>query len=453
MTIVSIVRSPSLFIGLMVGSLGIVWPITATAESSTSWSQFHGPSGLGVSVAGGLPMQWTNEDYRWSFDLKGKDVGSPVIDRDTVYVLDSESTASGNDSDHAGRSMLTIDLVAIDLETGKPRWRRSHRLVDGRRHARNSPASTTPVVADGRVVIAYGDPEGVFVHAYSTDGDVLWSRELRPWSGDHGFGTSPMVFGTTLILFNSQQAEQLDEGQTAGVSRMMAMDVRTGEDLWSTPLKTTRPCYGVPAIYADDRDGALEIIAANTGNGLFGLDASSGKMKWSIPVFDKRCCTSPLVVRGLAGGDLAIASSGSGGGGNVLSAVRIPKSSDEAPVEYFRITKSAPYVPTSAVKDGLLFAVSDSGIASCFDLNDSGRSLWSQRLGGNFSASPIVVGDQLLLIALDGTAHVTDAKASRSPVSEFQLGGPAGATPAAGDGSLVLRVGSKLHCLPISPSP
>lgn len=384
---------------------------------------------------GSLPSQWTKQDYAWTTTLGGSDVGSPVVAGGVVYLLDT-TPAEG--------PLKTVDLVAVDLKTGNEQWRRPHPMADIRRHTRNSAASTTPLVDGDLVFFAYGDANGAYLYAYDTKGQKQWSRDLGPWTGYHGFGTSPMVVGSTVVLFNSQQVSKLEDWQVAGESHMMAFDRETGADVWSTPLKATRPCYGVPTIYPGS---PTQLIAANTGNGMFSLDVQTGRMLWSLDVFDKRSCSSPLVVTGLDEGDVAIGTCGSGGGGNILSAVRIPAQPGEEPEELFRITSSAPYVPTSVVKNHLLFTVSDAGVASCFDLNDQGRKVWSQRLGGNFGASPIIVGDQLLMISLDGTAHLTEASATRSPISEFELGGSVGATPAFADGCLVLRVGDRLHCL------
>ncbi|TWT91362.1 outer membrane protein assembly factor BamB family protein [Neorhodopirellula pilleata] len=420
---------------LVVISLSLSMAYMATVQATDDWSRFHGSDGSGKVASGALPTTWTSQDYDWTMALGGTDVGSPVVAGGVVYLLDATTTKE---------QAKSVDLLAVDLKTGQELWRRAHPITDIRRHARNSPASTTPVVDGDRVFFAYGDAKGAYLHAYDTDGQKQWSRDLGPWTGYHGFGTSPMVVGSKVILFNSQQVDKLEDWQVAGESRMMAFDRTTGEDVWSTPLKATRPCYGVPAIYSGS---PTQLIAANTGNGIFSLDAQSGRMLWSLEVFDKRSCSSPLVVTGLEVGDLAIGTCGSGGGGNILSAVRIPTQPGQQPEEVIRITSSAPYVPTSVVKDHLLFTVSDAGVASCFDLNDGGKKLWNERLGGNFGASPIIVGDRLLMIALDGTAHVTEASAMRSPVSEFDLGGSAGATPAFASGRLILRVGNQLHCL------
>ncbi len=68
-------------------------------------------------------------------------------------------------------------------------------------------------------------------------------------------------------------------------------------------------------------------------------------------------------------------------------------------------------------------------------------------MGGNFSASPVLVGERLLLINLDGEATVLDAGDQYKQLAQFSLGGPVGATPAVVDGSVLLRVGERLVCL------
>ena len=244
-----------------------------------------------------------------------------------------------------------------------------------------------------------------------------------------------------ILLFNSQQAEQLNRGETAGQSRMIAVDRKTGETIWETKLDTTRSCYGVPAIYQPEGKNA-QIIDANTGNGMFGLDATTGELLWSLEVFGARCCSTPLIY-----GDIAIASAGSGGGGNHLVGVRIPQSPEEKPQQVFRLDRAAPYVPTPVLKDGRLFMVDDKGLASCVDAR-TGEAIWgSKRIGGTFGASPVVVGDTLLLINLDGEATLLKASDEFEQIGKLDLGGPVGATPAYSGGRLLLRVGDELRCL------
>jgi hypothetical protein len=77
----------------------------------------------------------------------------------------------------------------------------------------------------------------------------------------------------------------------------------------------------------------------------------------------------------------------------------------------------------------------------------TGKAHWTKRLGGNFGASPILLGDKVLMINLDGEATVIRAAREFEKLSEVDLGGPVGATPAYADGKLLIRVGTQLRCL------
>ena len=405
--------------------LGLTW--ASVADAAEPWSRFHGVKGQGFVQHAVLPVSWTEKDYRWQRDLGSRDVGSPVVQGGNVYYLLSVP----------GERQIAVQ--SVELATGKLRWTRKFDQESHHLHKRNTYASSTPVVDDDYVFVAWSEPKHTFLKCFDHDGKQVWSRDFGRWQSQHGFGTSPVIHGDVVLLFNSQQADQLKPGQTAGTSRMTAVDRKTGKTRWETPLKTTRSCYGVPAIY--QRDGLTQIIDANTGDGMFAVEPKSGRMLWNLNVFEMRCCTTPLII-----GDIAIASSGSGGGGNHLVAVRIPQRPGDKPEQVYRLDRGAPYVPTPAVKGERLFIVDDKGIASCIEAK-TGKPIWSKRVGGTFSASPLVVGDRLLLVSLDGEATVLSATDEYKELAKFSLGGPVGASPAFVDGCLLLRVGDRLVCL------
>jgi outer membrane protein assembly factor BamB len=89
--------------------------------------------------------------------------------------------------------------------------------------------------------------------------------------------------------------------------------------------------------------------------------------------------------------ELAIASHGSmGGKDNLLVAFDMKQGR-----ERFRINRAAPYVPTPLVHGDLLFLWSDAGIVTCVSLTDGGVR-WSQRIGGNFFSSPVLLGETIV---------------------------------------------------------
>ena len=348
---------------LPIALLSFCLTTVVSADSPSNWSRFHGNNGLGYSADGDLPNRWSAADYDWTAELKGRDVGSPSVFGDKVFLLDSNS------------SDQKMFVRALDASTGKLIWERPYLHPSHHLHKRNTYASSTPTVDREFVFVAWSNPEATYLKCLDHDGKEVWSRNFGTWQSQHGFGTSPRIVDSMVVLLNSQQAEQLDPDQKPGQSRMIAVDRGTGKTVWDQALETTRVCYGVPAVKVAT-DGSKQIIGANTGNGLFALDSRTGKPIWSLKVFEKRCCSTPLVI-----GDVAIGSSGSGGGGNHLVAVKIPKKG-ESPKQLYRIDRGAPYVPTPAVKDGHLYMVDDRGIASCV-VAESGRRFGKSASAGN----------------------------------------------------------------------
>ena len=405
----------------------VVTSVVAHAAEPNGWARFHGVDGRGDAGDAKLPAEWTADDYTWRRDLGSRDVGSPIVFGENVYYLTSRPNSS------------QIALESVDVRNGKLRWAREFDQTAHHLHKRNTYASSTPAADEDYVFVAWAEPSHTFLKCFDHEGTEVWSRDFGPWQSQHGFGTSPRIHDDLVLLLNSQQAEQLKAGQEPGESRVIAVSRTTGETVWETELEATRSCYGVPAVF--ESNGRTQIIDANTGNGMFGLDAETGEMLWNLKVFDMRVCSTPLIID-----DVAIGSSGSGGGGNHLVAVRIPTKEGQEPEQLYRIESGAPYVPTPALKDGRLYMVADNGIASCVDAK-TGEEIWRKRIGGNFGASPLLVGDTLLLISLDGEATLLRASDQFEEIGKFDLGGPVGASPAFADGRLLLRIGNEIVCL------
>lgn len=214
---------------------------------------------------------------------------------------------------------------------------------------------------------------------------------------------------------------------------MLALDAKTGQTRWDRKLPTKRVCYGLPSVRTL-ADGSKELVGATTALGIFGMDPSTGQIRWNHDCFKQRVCSSTLLV-----GPLAIATHGSGGGrDNMLVAYDM-----EAQKERFRIQRAAPYVPTPVAHGNLLFLWSDAGIVSCVGLED-GQVLWSERIGGNFYSSPILLGDRLVNVSDTGNVIILAASKQFEKLATIGTDATVRATLVAAQDMLLMRTYEQL---------
>ena len=387
------------------------------------WTRFRGPNGTGESEAQTVPAKWTEQDYRWKADLPGVGNSSPVLWGDRLFVMSADPKTA------------TRYVLCYHSETGKLLWKREFESEPHHLHTMSSFASCTPTVDQELVYVAWAQPSRLTLMALTHEGKTAWENNLGSWSSAHGFGTSPMLFDDLVILSNSQEAKDgRGPAAVAPESFVMAFDRKTGQQRWQTPRVVDNVSYSVPAIF-QPKNGQPQLVNTSTGSGLYALDPKTGEELWSTVVFDKRTVSSPLVKD-----DLILGSTGSGGGGNYVSAVR---SDGKTAKLVYEIKTQAPYVPCVVARENLLFLISDGGIASCVNL-ETGEVHWRKRIGGNYQGSPIRIADKIYCVSVEGEVVVLAASEEFEELGRTSLGEGSRSTPAVANGRLYLRTFSKL---------
>lgn len=393
-----------------------VWAWTAIAAGQ-EWTRFRGPNGTGRSDATSVPVQWTEADLNWKVKLPGIGHSSPVLWGDKIFLTSAmEETAT----------RLVICLRASD---GGLEWKKEYPSQVHEKHIRNSFASATPCVDEERVYVCWSTPVEYTLVALDHQGNQAWHANLGAFESQHSCGTSPIVVGDLVILNNDQD----------GPSSLVALDRRTGKTAWEVKRRTEKVAYSTPCLY-EPSGGPRQLIFNSWAHGITSIDPATGKTLWEMgELFDKRTVSSPVEVAGLI-----IGTCGSGGGGNYVVAVR-PGSSDPAkePEEVYRISNSAPYVPTPVSRNDLLFLWSDQGVVTCVD-GATGKTVWLHRVGGAYSGSPVCVGGKLYAIAEDGVVYVIDADREFEMLATNPLGEASRSTPAVAGGRMYLRTYSHL---------
>jgi len=396
----------------------------SSVAAAQEWTRFRGPNGTGQSDATSIPTKLTESDYNWKVKLPGAAHSSPVLWGDKIFLLSADPEDA------------TRHVVCLAAGDGKMIWTQSFKSKPFPKNPRNSFSSSTPAVDENRVYVAWATTDKTTLMALTHDGEIIWRRNLGPYVARHGFGTSPMLHDGKVILCCDQQGEKLEPGETPGESFIIAVDCKTGETVWRTERRSSSVAYSVPGVRRAD-DGSTELVCCSHSHGMFGLDPKTGRQRWAIDVFSMRSVSSPVVID-----DLVFGSTGSGGGGNYVVAVR----PDPKPKVAYKIDTSAPYVPMTVAAGELAFLWYDRGVVTCINLAD-GKVFYRERIGGTFYGSPVRAGNAIYCINSAGEVIVVAAEKEFKLLSKHPLGEQSHATPAIAGGRMYLRTVSHLICI------
>ena len=107
--------------------------------------------------------------------------------------------------------------------------------------------------------------------------------------------------------------------------------------------------------------------------------------------------------------------------------------------------KNAPNSPSPLLLGDELYTVSDGGILTCLDAK-TGAEHWHERIGGQYSASPIAADGKLYFLSEEGLGVVVQADkdkfrlVAKNPLNEKTL-----ASYGVLDGDLLIRTESSLY--------
>jgi outer membrane protein assembly factor BamB len=181
-------------------------------------------------------------------------------------------------------------------------------------------------------------------------------------------------------------------------------------------------------------------------HGLTAIDPATGRVVWERRCLPKRAVSSPLAVAGVL-----VGTSGDGGGDNTLVAVRPPLADGGEPEIAYRLERGvAPYVPTPVASGERLYLWGDRGVVTCVRAT-TGETLWRGRVGGDFSASPVVVGGAVVNVSQDGEVVSIADGGAFEVLGRASLGEPCRASPAVVGGRMVFRGDRRLYALDARP--
>ena len=401
------------------------------------WPRFRGPNGAGISDAKTIPATWTDQDYNWKVTLPGFGHSSPVVWANRLFVTCGDARTA------------TRTVLCLDAATGKTLWQRDYPSKPFRQHGDNSYMSASPAADADGVVVNWSTPDAVVLLALDNEGKEAWRRDLGPWVGNHGTGSSPVIADGLVVLTNDQEDPRLirsmygpNPTMPAGKSSLIALDRKTGETRWQLERRTKLSAYSTPCL-SSSVEGKPEVIVSSTAHGITGVDLATGTVNWEVDkVFRDRCVGSPVIASGLV-----LAGYGAGVQGALMVAVQPgSKARGIEPRIAYQLKAPVPLVPTPVARDGWLFLWFDNGTEASVKA-ETGEPDWRERVPGAFYGSPGWVDGRLYCIAKNGEVVVVAAGDKFELLARVPLGEPSFATPAVANGVMYLRTRTRLFAL------
>ena len=415
----------------------IVRPILAALLFTTSlwagenWPQFRGPAGDGQSDSAGLPAKFSESEHvKWKTAIHGKAWSSPVIWGSQVWM--TTATEDGT----------ALSVVCVDRDSGKVlRDEVLFRVAAPQFcHKFNSYASPTPVIEDGRIFVIFGSPGTACLDTKT--GAKLWERTDFVCNHFRGAGSSPIVWGDLLIMnFDGSDAQFV-----------VALDKKTGKTVWRTERSVDYQDLGKdgkPESEGDYRKafstphvidaGGQPVLISSGAKAHYGYDPKTGKEIWR---YEDRSNHS-AATRPVAGLGMVFIPAGFGKG--QILALKLGGTGVLPPDSLaWSLKKSAPNKPSLLLIGDLIYAINDGGIATCVDAK-TGAVVWSERIGGNFSAAPVFADGRIYACNEEGKVTAFAPGREFKVLGEGQFDAGFMASPAVAGKALFLRTKTHLY--------
>lgn len=428
------------------------------AQQPSQWANWRGPLFQGVSADADPPIRWSEtENVRFKVEIPGESLASPIVYDGRVYLLTAEALDPSAYVENKAAAQAVVDggewppkvapvphafwVYALDADDGSLVWKRKAReSVPHESHYLDSSYACGSPVIDGERLYAHFGSNGTY--AYSLEGELLWQVDLGDMTTRRGFGegNSPALAGDKLIINWDHEGE----------SFVVALDKRTGKELWrterpgevtswSTPLFVPRPYEG----------GEAQVVIASTGRSR-GYSASTGEEIWSLSGMTVNQIPTPIEHQGVV--YLA-----SGYRGNMLQAVDLARARGElegTAALLWQHERDTPYVATPLLYGGQLYFIKHfRNILTVLDARSGEVLIGPERLPKlrQVYASPVAASGRVYWFGRDGDAVVLRHGRELQVLAENELDDGIDGSPALVGKRMYVRGRHALYCLEESP--
>ncbi|OHB59267.1 MAG: hypothetical protein A2167_05530 [Planctomycetes bacterium RBG_13_46_10] len=421
------------------------------------WPHWRGPFLNGSSEEKNLPGKLSlTENVKWVIILPGHSSATPIICKGRVFI---------SSTDKESKDLLGL---CFDAKTGREIWRRKLGTAT-RTVQRNNMATPSPVTDGDNVYFMYGTGE---LSGLNYNGDIIWTRNIEADYGNistnWGYSSSPLIYkacpeqgrGGRLYILVQRGASMFRRGGQSGESSeptepfLLALDPKTGKNIWKQPRKTDAiaealDAYSSPIVFQNNDRAEIIVIGADyiTAN-----DPNTGKELWRYQYAEQkirnwRIVPSPVMADGLILGVQPR-------GGNDLFALKVNGAIGTLSKDHVAWTFRGPTpdVSTPLYYKSNLYVLDGqrTKMVTCLDAT-TGQQRWQGGIGGSgpWRASLTAADDKIYCINESSEVIVLAADPEKFEIISRVIleDSPVQASIAIAEGHLFIRTAGKLFCI------
>ena len=409
--------------------------VVGSTALADEWPQFRGPTGLGATAEKNLPVTWggeKSENILWKSPLVGEGHASPIVWKDRVYI--STVRWAGGKPDPA--VMPEHHVLCYGAADGKLLWDTPvppgpWLRNDFRSGAGGGYAAPTPATDGKNVFVVFGSS---VMAALDLEGKIAWRQEIRPHTFDVTIGSSPILFGDSILMLCAMAK--------AADSRLVAFAKSDGQVKWETKMPKVGFGHSTPLLITVKGKPQVVVLASGMGakdDGLQAFDPTDGRRLWWCKA--QGDASSPAY-----GGGIVYTDSGRGGNGIAVD----PTGEGDVGATHVKWTVGGlgEAIGSPIVVGGHVVRLISGGVVRVWSAAD-GQETDKQRLDklGSSWASPISDGDGRIYFASGGKSYVVQSGPQLKVLAVNDLGDPNHCSPAVANGRLFIAGMKNLYCI------
>lgn len=429
--------------------LFLIFAFSSSAQESkemNNWPQWRGPLGTGAAVKGNPPIEFSEtKNLKWKTAIPGKGHATPIVWGNNIIVQTAvatdekteskvvEAPSEGQRSMSGNKTEFVHDfkVIMVNRENGKIQWETivAHEIPLESTHELGSWASNSPCT-DGEFIYAYFGSRGIYCLDFN--GEILWKKDFGQMEKvmSFGEGSSPYLYKDNLFI-------QWDH---EGESFLIALNKKTGEEKWKVE-RDEGTSWATPFVV--EINGITQVITCATSQ-VRSYNYETGEIIWISTGLTRNVIPNPVYEDGI----LYVMS---GFRGNALQAIDLAKAKGditETEAILWTYNQDTPYTPCPLLMNGkLYFLRANNGVLTCLDAK-TGKVFYSkEKLEGisTLFSSPTGINDRLY-IAAENICLVIKAGEKFEVAATNVLEDNFHASPVVVGNELILKGFNSLYC-------